>query len=200
MPSIRACRACSSPLLARNRRESISAWDKTFSRAVFTPQISTLPCMVPPEKYSKLSTVSPGFGKSYRQKLCGISTKIFCAAVKSNRQKSARKEKKRTFCAKKFLPIYMKSGDITRIMKARNDPYTKLYACCFCRGIMPPLPGIAVENREFSTFSTGFSTTLGGRKKQKGICILVNIKLLRSLLPFPNFLPILHIADGEKRG
>ena len=39
------CRASSSPFFACSRRESICFCVRTFSRAVFTPQISTFPCI-----------------------------------------------------------------------------------------------------------------------------------------------------------
>lgn len=45
-PSMSLCLAASSPSLARRRSISVSAWVRTVNRDVFTPQMSTFPCMV----------------------------------------------------------------------------------------------------------------------------------------------------------
>ena len=52
LPSMSFSRAEASPSLAWRRRVSISSWDKIRSLDVFTPQISTFPCIICPPVYN----------------------------------------------------------------------------------------------------------------------------------------------------
>ena len=68
-------RAEVSPSLAWRRRVSISSWDKTRSLEVFTPQISTFPCIFCPPAYSWAAA-----GESVQGRFGGSpTTKVFPA-------------------------------------------------------------------------------------------------------------------------
>ena len=53
---------------------------------------------------------------------------------------------------------------------------------------------IVVENKEFSTFSTGFSTTVPNGRKSTKLPYVVNIKFALWRRGISNFLPFLHNA------
>jgi len=58
-------------------------------------------------------------------------------------------------------------------------------------------PGIPVENHNFSTFSTGFSTRVFHRSPRLWICISVNISVFDDFLLFPIFPSVKILPEGE---
>ena len=143
-------------------------------------------------------TVFPARPKSYRRKICGISTKNFCQVREITGVKRSASGKLPTFSLKSQKnPAVEKRQHNTKTGKS-SGLYAPAYASPRPRLGKTEKGKIAVENHDFSTLSTDFSTKVFHRGFPQNLCILVYISVFDKLSQNAHFFDSTKYSQVEK--